>query len=182
MAKSKQQIANDIYTAYWYKSRKQIIDILTSKGGTISVSKQHANTLYYNAKKKHGDEVERKLRLANTAFVDNNFSWDGMYLMYYVEGRGEYNLPIGKADFIARFKYGRKPQKEWRRFLCKHFTVLDFIRGADETSPLEMMERKGYVLPHIRKELKQRGYPVTPEGFKKMIADDIEARKAQEAA
>jgi hypothetical protein len=41
-----------------------------------------------------------------------------------------------------------------------------------------MLESKGYLLPHIKRWLKEGGYPVTVAGFKMMVADNIEKRIA----
>lgn len=91
-----------------------------------------------------------------TAFVKENFTWDGMYLMY----DGEYtNQPtmdevhpnchpswvgVGKPAFIARFKYGRKPYKSWINFLVKKSTVENYLKLAEEHSPQEAMDMLGF--------------------------------------
>jgi hypothetical protein len=92
-----------------------------------------------------------------TTFNKADFHWDGMYLMYsgdYFGARhygddGEKCHPtrLGKRRpvFIARFKYGRKPWKTWVNFICKNFLVEDYLRMAEQTSPLQAMQAKGFV-------------------------------------
>ncbi len=103
-----------------------------------------------------------------TAFTKTNLKFDGMYLMYYGEGSS-----VG--NFVARFKRGASGT--FTTFLIKNFTVEEYFerREAGET-PLEIVESKGYLLPHIKKWLKQYGYPVTVAGFKQMVADQSTLR------
>lgn len=174
MAKSKQQIANEIYTGYWYLSRKEVIAKLTSEGGTISVSKAHASTLYQNAKKKFQAENEMKMRIANQPMRMEMFSNDGMYLHYHFQKHAEYNYFVDRGEFIARFKYGPKPFKAWSKFMVKNFSSLyEYIRASYETSPLDAMQSKGYLHSHIKKQLKKEGYSVSLAGFNQMIADQV---------
>ena len=64
------------------------------------------------------------------------FSYNGGYLMY--------GNNIGDQVFIARFKYGKKNWRAWANFLCKNFTVAEYLQAADETSPREAIEAKGF--------------------------------------
>lgn len=125
-----------------------------------------------------------------TAFDKTKFTTYGGYIMYHGEYEGQpvYEEPChptrlgkGKELFIARFKYGPKPYKNWINFLAKNFTVEEYVALTSvdgmEGTPLKVMESKGYVLPHVKKMLKERGYPLTPAGRDRMIRDDIEARK-----
>jgi len=91
-----------------------------------------------------------------TAFNKDDFHWDGMYLEY----RGGHSLSVNmevarpnchkswigkpKPEFIARFKTGYKPYKTWINFLVKNFTVEEYIKLVEETSPRRAMESKGY--------------------------------------
>ena len=70
------------------------------------------------------------------AFHKDLFSYHGGYLMY--------GNNIGDQVFIARFKYGAKPWRKWANFLCKNFTVAEYLQAADETSPREAIEAKGF--------------------------------------
>jgi len=105
-----------------------------------------------------------------TKFNKEDFTWDGMYLMY----RGDFNgsrkmldvnpkahpswKGMNKPAFVARFKYGYKPWKAWVNFLVKNATVEKYMELAShdnkyfnerygyETcgSPVAAMEQLGY--------------------------------------
>jgi len=92
-----------------------------------------------------------------TRFNKEDFTWDGMYLMYAGTYEGQPNMDevhpdchpswVGKPKpaFIARFKYGRKPYKSWINFLCKKAgSVEDFLELQQESTPREAMEYLGY--------------------------------------
>ena len=66
-----------------------------------------------------------------TTFNKELFTWDGMYLTY-------------QGAFIVRFKYGSKPWKSFRNFLVKNFTVEEYLKLSEATSPMEAVEVKGY--------------------------------------
>lgn len=105
-----------------------------------------------------------------TAFTKTNLKFDGMYLMY--------GTPDGlNSTFVARFKRGQSAT--FITFLIKNFTVEEYFdRLNKQEAPLTIAESKGYLLPHIKKWLKQYGYPVTVEGFHKFAADQGTARRA----
>ena len=69
-------------------------------------------------------------------FHKDLFSYNGGYLMY--------GNNLNDQVFIARFKYGKKNWKAWANFLCKNFTVAEYLQAADETSPREAIEAKGF--------------------------------------
>tara|TARA_A100001515_G_scaffold19425_1_gene14332 strand:+ start:1144 stop:1473 length:330 start_codon:yes stop_codon:yes gene_type:complete len=69
-------------------------------------------------------------------FHKDLFSYNGGYLMY--------GNNIGDQVFIARFKYGKKNWRTWANFLCKNFTVAEYLKAADKTSPREAIEAKGF--------------------------------------
>lgn len=93
----------------------------------------------------------------NTAFDKELFNWDGEYLTYkgQYEGSKTYDEIYGadkihptrigmmKPAFIARFKY-KKPWKRWSNFIAKNFTVEEFLALAEETSPLQALQSKGF--------------------------------------
>ena len=64
------------------------------------------------------------------------FNYSGGYLMY--------GNNLNDQVFIARFKYGKKNWRAWANFLCKNFTVAEYLQAADETSPREAIEAKGF--------------------------------------
>ena len=91
-----------------------------------------------------------------TKFNKEDFTWDGMYLMYTGEHSQSkyYELPchptrVGtpRSEFIARFKYGYKPWKAWVNFLVKHATVEQYMELSTEPkygSPVKAMVELGY--------------------------------------
>jgi hypothetical protein len=91
-----------------------------------------------------------------TTFVKENFSWDGMYLMYQGEFEGSRTMEqvspnchpswhgMPERTFIARFKYGSKPWKSWVNYLVKNSTVEQYIGLVQNTSPMEAMETLGF--------------------------------------
>jgi hypothetical protein len=116
-----------------------------------------------------------------TNFNRDDFNYHGGYLTYkgeqgtmtkYYGENGESCHPtrkgLPKDAFIARFKYATTSSKgPWITFLCKHFTVEEYLgRMAAGETPLAIMESKGFVLSHIKKWLKQDGYPQTQEGYR----------------
>lgn len=81
---------------------------------------------------------------------------------------GEYAMYEGK--FVARFKRGGRGS--FITFLVKNFTVEEyFVRLDAGESPLTILESKGYLLPHIKRWLKEGGYEVSVAGFKQFVAD-----------
>jgi len=69
-------------------------------------------------------------------FHKDLFSYHGGYLMY--------GNNLNDQVFIARFKYGKKNWRTWANFLVKNFTVEEYLQAADETSPREAIESKGF--------------------------------------
>ena len=69
-------------------------------------------------------------------FHKDLFNYSGGYLMY--------GNNLNDQVFIARFKYGKKNWRAWANFLCKNFTVAEYLQLADETSPREAIEAKGF--------------------------------------
>ena len=73
------------------------------------------------------------------------------------------------GKFVARFKRGGRGS--FLTFLCKNFTVEEYFSRLDGGEmPLKILESKGYILPHIKKWLKEGGYPVTPAGYQNFRA------------
>jgi len=99
-------------------------------------------------------------------FQKEKFVYSSGYLSY--EGK-----------FVARFKYTRSAGLTFQTFLIKNFEVEEYFSRLDAgEAPLPIAQSKGYILPHIKKWLKEGGYPVTQEGFKQFVADQVAARKA----
>lgn len=91
-----------------------------------------------------------------TAFNKEDFTWDGMYLMYRGRHTKSVNMEVArpnchpswigkpKPEFIARFKYGYKPWKAWVNFLVKNVTVEQYLALAEEIHPAPAMRALGY--------------------------------------
>ena len=90
-----------------------------------------------------------------TAFNKEDFTWDGMYLMYRGRHTNSVNMEeanpnchpswVGKPkpEFIARFKYGSKPYKSWINFLVKNATVEQYLELSDHKNKF-YSEKYGY--------------------------------------
>jgi hypothetical protein len=104
-----------------------------------------------------------------TAFTKDTLVKSGMYIHYVADG---------ERRFIARFKHARDGQATFMTFLRKHFTVEEYFAELDAgTPPLKILESKGYLLPHIKRWLKEKGYEVSRAGFEQMLDDQMAARK-----
>jgi hypothetical protein len=88
------------------------------------------------------------------------------------------NIITYQSKFVARFKYSKNGIGDFKKFLVANFTPAEYFGMLDAgQAPICALETKGYVVPHIRKELARLGYPVTLAGFKQMIKDQISARQ-----
>lgn len=99
-----------------------------------------------------------------TNFERENFSYHGGYLTYLIDG--EYK-------FVARFKYKPGGRGTFTTFLIKNFTVEEYFARLKDDAPLTILQSKGYMQPHTKKMLKERGYPVTQDGLAQMLRDEI---------
>ena len=91
-----------------------------------------------------------------TKFNKEDFTWDGMYLMYRGRHANSINMDVAHPDchpswkglpkpaFIARFKYGYKPWKAWVNFLVKNVYVEQYLDLADKIHPKPAMRQLGY--------------------------------------
>ena len=94
----------------------------------------------------------------NTRFERENFSWDGMYLMYGGRHSKSVNMEVANPNchpswhgmpqptFIARFKYGSKPWKSWANFLVKNATIEKYIELSDHRNRF-WSEKDGFEVP-----------------------------------
>ena len=80
--------------------------------------------------------METTIKTPTFIFHKELFRYSGGYLMY--------GNNLNDQVFIARFKYGAKPYRKWINFLCKNFTVAEYLEAAEATSPREAIESKGY--------------------------------------
>jgi len=109
-----------------------------------------------------------------TKFVKENFRKDGMYLTYLLDESNPHYNPQDKyrGKFVSRFKYQRSAAGTFQTFLIKNFTVEEYFdRMAGGEAPLTILESKGYILPHIKKWLKEGNYPVTRAGYEQFVLD-----------
>lgn len=84
-----------------------------------------------------------------------------------------------QGKFIARFKYMKSGIGDFKKFLMANFTPVEYFARLDaQETPLGILQTKGYIQPHIRQELSRCGYPVTQEGFRQYIQDQIDSRQA----
>ena len=94
-----------------------------------------------------------------TQFTKQNLIKNGPYIHYRPEG-GSYK----DQKFVARFKRATGAGS-FMTCLRKNFTVEEYFDRLDAgEGPLPIAESKGYILPHIKKLIKQSGYPVTRAG------------------
>jgi len=107
-----------------------------------------------------------------TKFIKDNF-----FGKEYVD----YTNPVdGTRKFVARFKYAKNGRGTFLTFLTKNFTVEEYFGRLEAgEAPLKILESKGYLLPHIKKVLKETGYEVTVAGFKQYIEDKVDRRYAK---
>jgi hypothetical protein len=76
------------------------------------------------------------------------------------------------GKFVARFKYQKSAMGSFIKFLRENFTVEEYFgRMEAGEPPLKIVQSKGYLLPHVRRILRQHGYPETVEGFNGYIKD-----------
>lgn len=87
-------------------------------------------------------------------------------------GYVHYIMDDGERKFVYRDRNNRAGGLI--TFLIKNFTVEEYFQrlNALET-PLHILESKGYILPHIKKWLKEGGYPVTREGYRAFLAKRV---------
>ena len=113
-----------------------------------------------------------------TAFTKQNLIKEGKYLTYMPQG---YNTPHADRKFVARFRTAGVGS--FATCLRKNFTVEEYFARMDAgESPLPIAESKGYILPHIKRWIKEAGYPVTPAGKAAWFAAEMVKINARTAA
>lgn len=97
-----------------------------------------------------------------TRFNKDLFKSDGEYLNYVLDTTKN---PWG--EFVARFKYNRHDKTSFKKFLISNFTVEEYFSLlAKGHSPLDIVERKGWISARAKKALIEFGLPPTVEGKK----------------
>jgi len=101
-----------------------------------------------------------------TKFIKDNFY--GTEYVYYK------NPVDGITKFVARFKYAKGTKASFLAFLTKNFTVEEYFGRLEKgEAPLEIVGSTGFIQPHIKKMLKEQGYPVTSAGFEQLVQDNV---------
>jgi len=79
----------------------------------------------------------------------------------------------GDRRFVARFYAGQKASaRPFMTMLRKRFTVGEYFARIDAgETPIEIAESKGFVLSHLKRMLKDAGYPTTQEGYARWMRD-----------
>jgi len=87
--------------------------------------------------------------------------------------------------FVARFKYfnpGRSAN-HFVKFLMKNFTVEEYFEARKSgKTPAHILKEKGYICYNIQKKMKERGFPITPEGKKLYDEEMIKVWEKEEKA
>lgn len=98
-----------------------------------------------------------------------NKDWDKALLVNTTE-YVHYN-----GQFVARFKYrprGLKPS--FMKFLKANFTPAEYfgLRAQNKT-PVDILESKGWIAPHVKEMVEKAGFPGTPEGRNAFIKQRV---------
>ena len=111
-----------------------------------------------------------------TQFSNENLIDSNGWVLYAPQG---WATPHAERKFVANFSKRGGGKATFMKFLIKNFTVEEYFEMLDANiSPLKIVETKGYVLPHIKKWLKERGLPQTQAGLTMMIQQNMAARAA----
>ena len=112
-------------------------------------------------------QVERK----EMQFTKETLINRGGYVMW--AKNGQWDTPYADMKFVARFRGGRGGGgvRSFMTHVIKNWTVEDYFAAMDEgKTPLEIVRATGYLLPHIKRWLKNEGYPQTMAGYKAWCA------------
>ena len=102
-----------------------------------------------------------------TKFTKENLVDSNGWLSYAPQG---WATPHAERKFVANFSKRGGGKATFITFLIKNFTVEEYFAMQDAgMAPLRIAETKGYLLPHIKKWLKERGLPQTQAGLQMMI-------------
>ena len=112
-----------------------------------------------------------------TKFTKENLIKDGPYIHYRPEG-GTYK----DEKFVARFKR-IAGAGSFMTHLRKNWTVEDYFAERDAgKGPLDIVKSTGYILPHIKRWMKDAGFPITKAGHDAWFADYMEKIDTRKAA
>ena len=112
-----------------------------------------------------------------TKFTKENLIKDGPYIHYRPEG-GTYK----DEKFVARFKRVAGAGS-FMTHLRKNWTVEDYFaeRHAGK-APLDIVKSTGYILPHIKRWMKDAGFPITKAGYNAWFAYSMEKFNTRKVA
>ena len=108
-------------------------------------------------------------------FKKDQFNYSNGYLHYTDDN--------GTKCFVARFKYAQTSSRSsWVTFMVKHFTVEEYFLALEDSSPLQVMQGRGYVLSHIKKWMKSDGWTdLTHEGYMEWLSQRDRCRGVETA-
>ena len=130
--------------------------------------------IIYVRRKRENNSPSLSRKEIMTSFTKENLITEGKYLTYMPQG---YSTPRADRKFVARFRTAGVGS--FATCLRKNFTVEEYFGRLDAgESPLPIAESKGYLLPHIKRWLKEGGYPLSQAGCSQMIQDQLTARNA----
>tara|TARA_B100000212_G_scaffold323850_1_gene284248 strand:+ start:1264 stop:1602 length:339 start_codon:yes stop_codon:yes gene_type:complete len=102
-----------------------------------------------------------------TKFTKENLIKNSEYVMYVTPEN-----PRGRI--VARFKRSKGAMGTFMTHLRRYWSPEDYFSLLDDGyAPLEIVEMTGYISPHIKKWLKKGGYPLTKEGEKQWLSDQV---------
>lgn len=102
-------------------------------------------------------------------FEKSKFNYHGGYLTYGADYGPD-------RKFVARFKRGG--MGAFKSFLIKNFTVEEYFTKLEKSTPIEVLETKGYVSPNLKKILIARGYTPDLAGRQEYLVNVLGGRLA----
>ena len=100
-------------------------------------------------------------------FEKSMFNYHGGYLTY---GEG------ADRKFVARFKRGG--MASFKSFLTKNFLVEEYFTKVANSTPMEVLETKGYISPNLKRALVACGYTPDQAGRQEYFANMFGGRFA----
>ena len=114
-----------------------------------------------------------------TRFTKENLHKDGPYI-FFATPENRWNHKEHK--FVARFKR-TAGAGSFMTHLRKNWTVEGYFAEMEAgRGPLDIVKETGYLLPHIKRWVKEAGYPVTKAGYEMYWAEQMRKADARAAA
>jgi len=93
-----------------------------------------------------------------SSFTKENLTHSRGWITYWDEN--------GESHFVARFKGVPGAARSFMTHLRKHWTPEAYFEATEAgKTPLEAVRSTGYVLPHVKKMLREAGFPPTQKGY-----------------